>query len=70
MWIADIYCDLDWVRERQGVLGQRRSALAGALSQALGIAIDLHFFGDDERVRHLRVLMHTDDEHIAQTHRR
>ena len=67
MWIADIYCDLDWVRDRQGVLGARRLALTGPRSQSLDISIDFHLFGDDERVRHLRVLMHTDDESKAHT---
>lgn len=32
----------------------------------LGIAIELHLYGDDDAVRHLRVLMHTDDEHAAE----
>ena len=66
MWLADIYCDLEWVRERRGVLGEKRFRLSGAKSQSLDIAISFHLFGDDQRVRHVRVLMDTDDEDAAQ----
>jgi hypothetical protein len=67
MWFADIYCDLAWVAERQGVLGQKRFALRGPKSVSLGISIEFHFFGDDYQIRHIRALMHTDDQHVAET---
>lgn len=67
MWFADIYCDFAWVSERQGILGPRRFRLHGLKSKSLGIEIEFHFFGDEEHVRHLRVLMHTDDHRTADT---
>jgi hypothetical protein len=67
MWFADIYCDAIWVRERNGLLGPPRSRLRGTHSQSLGIMTDFLFFGDDEAVRHIRVLMHTDEHHVADT---
>ncbi|MBD1860051.1 MULTISPECIES: hypothetical protein [Trichocoleus] len=67
MWFADIYCDHTWVSKRNGVLGEKRLALSGPRSISLGIAVDFHFFGDDDSVRHVRVLMHTDDQQLAQT---
>ncbi len=67
MWFADIYCDPAWVWERKGVLGPKRFGLRGAKSASLGIAIEFHLFGDEQRVRHLRALMHTDDQRSAET---
>jgi hypothetical protein len=67
MWFADIYCDIDWVAGRNGDLGPRRMRLSGPRSASLGFAIEFHFFGDDDAVRHLRVLMDTDDRHAAET---
>jgi hypothetical protein len=66
MWFADIYCDLAWVSERKGVLGPRRLRLHGARSASLGIDIEFHFFGDERDVRHIRALMHTDDQRAAE----
>lgn len=67
MWFADIYCDYAWVAERKGILGPPKFTLRGAKSVSLGIDIEFHFFGDDHSVRHVRVLMHTDDKSIADT---
>lgn len=66
-WFADIYCDPTWVSERKGNLGQERFWLRGAKSASLGIAIEFRFFGDERRIRHIRVLMHTDDRKIAES---
>ncbi|MEP6935397.1 MAG: hypothetical protein ABI988_15905 [Nitrospirota bacterium] len=66
MWFADIFCDVAWVRERNGVLGPARFSLRGAKSQSLGIEIDLQLFGDDLAVRHARTLMHTDEQGVAE----
>lgn len=67
MWFADIYCDLAWVSERNGVLGPPRFRLRGARSTSLGIGIDFHFFGDHHRLRHMRALMDTDNQQMAET---
>ena len=67
MWFADIFCDIGWVAKRGGVLSNHRMRLSGAHSQSLDLAIEFHFYGDDEIVRHVRVLMHTDDRETAET---
>src|SRR5688500_11170688 len=67
MFLADIHCDFEWVRERQGRLGPSRVVLKGMRSQSLGIEIELHLYGDEHTVRHVRVLMNTDDLHAAET---
>ncbi len=66
MWFADFYCDSAWVASRQGVLGEKRCALKGGRSASLGISVDTLLFGDDQKVRHVRVLMDTDDQRVAQ----
>src|SRR3954465_9656176 len=66
MWFADFYCDSAWVASRQGVLGEKRCALKGGRSASLGIKVDTLLFGDDQKIRHVRVLMDTDDQRIAQ----
>lgn len=65
MWFADIYCDSEWVAQRNGVLGAPAMILRGVTSQSLGIDIELLLYGDVHHVRHMRVLMHTDDQHAA-----
>ena len=66
MWFADLYCDFDWVFATNGVLGEARSSLQGGKSASLGIEVEFQFFGDDQRLRHVRILMHTDDREVAQ----
>jgi hypothetical protein len=67
MWFADIFCDPEWVCARNGVLGPKRFALRGARSASLWIGIEFLFFGDDQRIRHVRALMNTEDRQIAET---
>jgi hypothetical protein len=66
MWFADVYGDFAWTSERQGVLGPERFRVRGAKSASLGIEIEFLFFGDDQSLHHVRILMHTDDQQIAQ----
>jgi hypothetical protein len=65
MWVADIYCDQEWVQARRGALGQYRFRMVGARSLSTGIQVDFYFYGDDTAVRHLRALLHTDDADLA-----
>jgi hypothetical protein len=67
MWLADIHCDLNWVRERQGNLGPKRMALRGMRSRDLGVAIEMLLYGDESCLRHVRVLIDTDDQQTAET---
>src|SRR3954470_24158824 len=66
MWFADLYYDFDWIFARNGILGEARSTLRGGKSASLGIDIDFRFFGDDERLRHVRMLMKTEDQQVAE----
>lgn len=52
--------------QKEGVLGEKRFALRGGKSASLGINVDVLFFGDDQKIRHVRVLMHTNDQRIAE----
>ena len=63
MWFADVFCDLEWVNQRKGVLGPARFRLRGARSGS--VAIELLYFGDDHDVKHLRVILHTDARETA-----
>jgi hypothetical protein len=65
-WFVDIFCDLAWVTSRQGVLGPSRLTLRGATSASIGIAIDFHLFGDEQHFRHIRALLHTEDQQTAE----
>jgi hypothetical protein len=65
VWIADIHCDFHWVAARQGNLGDPRYTLTGGKSKSLDVAIELLFYGDDQALRHFRVLMHTDTKEVA-----
>jgi hypothetical protein len=66
MWFADIYCDLGWVRERDGILGPPRLTIRGARSKSLGLDIEFQLFGDDLMIRHVRVLLRTEDQRTAE----
>lgn len=67
MWFADICCDIEWVSARKGLLGAPRFTIRGARSESLGIKIEIRLFGDELALRHVRVLMSTEDQRIAQT---
>lgn len=64
MWMADLHCDFDWVAERKGDLGDPRFVFGGR-SRSLDITIEVLLYGDDQALRHVRVLMHTDNQEIA-----
>jgi hypothetical protein len=64
-WFCDIYCDMGWVAERNGLLGEPRCRLLGPRSESLGISIGINLYGDESAVRHVRVLMGTEDHQIA-----
>jgi hypothetical protein len=66
MWFADVYCDLTWVAQCEGILGPPRFSLRGPKSVSLDIAIEFRFYGDEGQVRHVRVLMDTGDQRKAE----
>ena len=65
MWHVDIYCDFAWIEKQNGVLGEPRFRIIGNKSKTLGVSIDKLIYGDEYNVRHLRILVHTDDEKIG-----
>jgi hypothetical protein len=65
MWAFDIICDLHWLKECKGQLGEPSSRVA-AFSGLLGAPIDVLFFSDESTLRHVRFVMHTADQALAQ----
>jgi len=64
MWFADIICDLDWFMACQGCLGAPRSRVRSRLTTP-DIEVEFLIYGGEFAVRHLRVLLHTDDHAVA-----
>jgi hypothetical protein len=64
MWFADVVLDLPWFVASKGKIGQSRArALQNVYDPDLKTEILL--YGDDEAIRHLRVMMHTEDHATA-----
>jgi hypothetical protein len=60
MWFADIITDISWLNSVGGKLGVPRSrAKQRAGERDLGL--EFLVYGDERQIRHLRVLIHTDD---------
>lgn len=59
MWLVDIVVDLPWFVSRRGKLGDPR---ARSLQSVPGTDVENEFliYGDDNAIRHLRVMLHTD----------
>lgn len=65
MWAYDIYCDYEWVRQCNGHIGSLSftvNARAGIINDKLEILL----FADNRALRHVRVILHTDDQQLAQ----
>ena len=64
MWFADVILDLPWFVASRGKIGEPR---AGALQNVYDpdLETEILLYGDDEAIRHLRVMMHTDDDSTA-----
>ncbi|MBD2535855.1 hypothetical protein H6G97_43535 [Nostoc flagelliforme FACHB-838] len=65
MWFLDVVCDFGWFIEQEGHFTNPKARLSGR-SDSQQIDIVLLIYGDDFNVRHLRVLLHTDDQQVAQ----
>jgi hypothetical protein len=64
MWFADIIVDLEWFTKSQGQLGipGGRSKLTTGNAE---LQADLLLYGDDTAIRHLRLMLHTEQHEIA-----
>jgi hypothetical protein len=64
MWFADIVLDLAWFADRRGKLGDCRSRASQKVAEP-ELETEILLYGDDYIIRHLRVLMHTDQKEVA-----
>jgi hypothetical protein len=64
MWFADVILDLPWFVARQGKLGDY-AACTSQDAKDPDPQIEIVLYGDEEAIRHLRVMIHTDDHAVA-----
>jgi hypothetical protein len=64
MWCADIVLDLRWFIERKGKLGAPAASIPLQANPGEP-ALRAFLYGDEDRIRHLRVRIETDDHAIA-----
>ena len=64
MWFADVICDFDWFMDSKGDLGKPRVKLSTRIDEP-PIDIDFLLYGGEYAVRHLRIILHTDDKAVA-----
>jgi hypothetical protein len=48
------------------MLGESQMRLRGPRSASFGVAIEFHFFGDTDHLRHVRALIDTEDRQVAE----
>ena len=61
MWFVDVVVDLPWFVEKKGKLGEPRARASQAIPD-VNIQNEFLLYGDDDAIRHLRILLHTDRE--------
>lgn len=64
MWYADIVLDLQWLATRSGNLGKVRGRALQAVFEP-DLQTEVLLFGDEEAIRHMRIMIHTDDDPTA-----
>lgn len=64
MWVADIFVDWSWLLDHPALLGEPQGR---ATQKVFDPDLDAQFllYGDDEQVRHLRIVLNTDDKATA-----
>ena len=65
MWFADIVLDLPWFVASRGKLGEVKARASQMVETPL-LNTDILLYGDADRILHLRVMIHTDDDATAQ----
>ncbi|MFA5946367.1 MAG: hypothetical protein WC802_05715 [Patescibacteria group bacterium] len=65
MWACDIFCDYDWLDSNNGKLGEPSVRLS-AMSGIINSKVEILFFSDERGLRHVRFIIHTDDQKLAQ----
>ena len=64
MWFADVVVDLPWFFSKEGKLGDPMGRTTAEVKDP-DLTIEILLYGDDEAIRHLRVMMHTEDHAVA-----
>jgi hypothetical protein len=64
LWFADIVVDLPWFIGREGKLGEPRARASEPLTDQ-HVRTEVALYGDDEAIRHVRIIIETDDELAA-----
>lgn len=65
MWFADVVLDLEWYAEARGKLGTPKARATQAV-EAPSLETEFLLYGDETRIRHLRVMMETEDHSVAE----
>lgn len=64
MWFVDIVVDTDWFSASKGHLGSPR-ARASQDTFDPDVKTEVLLYGDDETIRHVRVMVHADDKDVV-----
>lgn len=65
MWSCDLICNLTWLKVNKGELGAPNFTMK-ATSTLLQGPIDILFFADDKDLHHVRFILNTKDQALAQ----
>ncbi len=65
MWFADVVVDFVWFVESRGNLGEPRARATQYVVEPAGLRTEVLLYGDDEAIRHMRVMIHADDHATA-----
>lgn len=65
MWICDLVCDIDWLKDNKGHLGTP-SVIVEERSELIQAPIQTLLFGHNKGLHHVRFVLHTDSQELAQ----
>jgi hypothetical protein len=65
MWAFDIVCDISWLKKCKGELGDPSYKIK-SYSKLLNSPIDILLFAYENALRHVRFILHTSDQNLAQ----
>jgi hypothetical protein len=62
MWFADVVLDLQWFIASEGKLGEPKGRTTTPVSDPEALTVEILLYGDDEAIKHLRLMIHTDED--------
>lgn len=65
MWVCDLICDIPWLKGNRGHLGEPTFVMK-ASSGLLKGPIDILLFADENALRHVRFVLHSEDQKLVQ----